>query len=113
MAPNVIPRRDLYVRAKLTNCCCKVTDDITLEIQPRELIVTLRPPRSTFRTLGRTSKTIKAKMVGKHNEKGGVRLDKYRISPDDMDNFEEYANIQLCFKDLSCKSHQKRIILQA
>jgi hypothetical protein len=87
----------------LTRNVNKVTDDIILEIRRRELKVTLRPPKTKLKMISRSQKTIKARFVGEPSQKGGIRLDKYLMGPDDIDSFNDYTNIQIGFKSLECK----------
>jgi len=76
-----------------------VTDDISIQADIDRKVVTLHPRREKALSLKRSPKAVKAKIIGSHDDKGGIRLDKEGMSPDDQDDFEEYASIQLLWKE--------------
>ncbi|CAZ81975.1 unnamed protein product [Tuber melanosporum] len=75
---------------------CFLTDDITLKRDGHELMLV---PTKYKGSLMKSPKTVKAVIRGNENSKGGFRLDKEKISPDDEYKFEEYSYIHINFKD--------------
>src|SRR2546430_8513145 len=80
-----------------------VTDDISIQADIDRKVVTLHPRREKALSLKRSPKAVKAKIIGSRDDKGGIRLDKECMSPDDQDEFEEYASIQLLWKEKESK----------
>jgi hypothetical protein len=76
-----------------------VTDDIDLNVNTGERTVELSPRRYSVTDLLRSPKSIKAKMIGNDMHKGGIRLDKHKISPDDQQDFDDYLYIRLRFRE--------------
>src|SRR5256885_647007 len=64
-----------------------VTDDISIQADIDRKVVTLHPRREKALSLKRSPKAVKAKIIGSHDDKGGIRLDKEGMSSDDQDDF--------------------------
>ncbi|PWW73528.1 hypothetical protein C7212DRAFT_217677 [Tuber magnatum] len=75
---------------------CFLTDDITLKRDGHKLMLV---PTKYKGSLMKSPKTVKAVIRGNENSKGGFRLDKERISPDDEYSFEDFTYIHINFKD--------------
>ena len=58
----------------------------------------------------KSPKAVKAAIRGSESRKGGFRLDKDKISPDDLDSFENFSYIHINFRDLECKLFQDELL---
>ena len=77
-----------------------MTDDITLKRDDHKLMLV---PTKYGGSLWKSPKTVKAAIRGSESCKGGFRLDKDKISPDDEYRFENFSYIHINFKDVECK----------
>ncbi|PUU76019.1 hypothetical protein B9Z19DRAFT_290114 [Tuber borchii] len=93
---------------------CFLTDDITLEHEDHDLKLMLVPTKYGGYSWKspkpwKSPKTVKAAIRGSESRKGGFRLDKDKISPDDQDSFENFSYIHINFRDLEYLNKFKKL----